>query len=97
MIALKLIKGSRKRKKAILRFHKIRKFFMALKYNHSARQFILKRMEEKGVEFDIDKQLNDEFFDGLTDLFRLECLGVVIFNHKFFQFVNDTHSIPYKP
>ena len=70
---------------------------MVLKYNHSARQFILKRMEEKGVEFDIDKQLNDEFFDGLTDLFRLECLGVVIFNHKFFKFVNDIHSIPHKP
>ena len=78
MKALKLLKNPRERKRAIIRFHKIKKFFLLLKYNHFAREFILKRMEEKGIDFNIEKALSKEFFDGLIDLFKLECLGCVI-------------------
>lgn len=96
MKALKLLKNSRKRKRAILRFHKVKKFFLLLKNNPRAKEFILKRMEEKRIDFNIEKELSKEFFEGLIDLFKLECLGCVMFNHKFFQFVEETHSIPYR-
>ncbi len=96
MKALKMLKNSRKRKKAILRFYKVKKFFLLLKNNPIAREFILKRMKEKGVEFNIEKSLSKEFFEGLIGLFKLECIGCVMFNHKFFQFVEETYSIPYR-
>lgn len=92
---LELLKNTRQRKRAILRFYKVRKFFLLLKNNPIARDFILKRMDEKGINFNIEKALSKEFFEDLTDFFRLECLGCVMFNHKFFQFVEETHSIPY--
>ena len=95
MKALELLKNTRQRKRAILRFYKVKKFFLLLKNNPAARDFILKRMDEKGVYFNIEETLSIEFFEGLTDLFKLECLGCVMFNHKFFQFVEETHSIPY--
>lgn len=95
MKSLKILKNSRKRKRAILRFYKVKKFFLLLKNNPIAREFILKRMKEKGVDFDIDISLNDEFFEGLIDLFRLECIGCLVFNHRLFQFIEETHSIPY--
>lgn len=94
--ALKLLKNSRERKRAILRFYKIKQFFLLLKNNSIAREFILKKMDECGIWFDVDIQLNDEFFSDLIDLFKLECLGVVVFNHSLFQFVHQTHSIPYR-
>ncbi len=68
---------------------------MLLKNNSIAREFITNKMKEKDVEFNVDTHLNDEFFEGLIDMFKFECLGVVMFNHKFFQFVESTHSIPY--
>lgn len=95
MKALKMLGNSRKRKRAIVRFHKAKKFFLILKHNSIAREFTLKRMEEKGISFNIATDLNDEFFKGLIDMFKLECIGCVTFNHKFFQFVEETHSIPY--
>jgi len=96
MKALRMLKNTRERKRAIIRLHKIKKFFFLLKHNKSAREFILKRMTDKGIDFNIDAALSNEFFEGLIGLFRLECIGCVVFNHKFFQFVEETNSIPYR-
>jgi hypothetical protein len=96
MKALNNYKSTRKKKRAIVRFHKVRKFFLTLKNNPIAREFVLERAKEKGIEFNIDAELNDEFFLGLTDLMKLETIGCVCFNHKFFQFVDETNSIPYR-
>jgi|GEM_PF-5606808 len=96
MKALKLIGNSRKQKKAIIRFHKVRKFFLLIKTNPRARDFVLRKMKEKGIDFNINEALSEDFFEGLTDMFKLECIGCVVFNHKFFQFVEETNSIPYR-
>ena len=88
-------KNARKKKKLILKYDKIVRFFLLIRDNASARDFIVNRMKEKDVEFDIDSALNEEFFSGLSDLIKLESIGCVVFNHRFFHFVQDTMSIPY--